>query len=212
MAYDLEEQEKLDALKDAWNRYGNLAVGALAIVVIGFSGMQWWNYHQHKQAAEAASLFGTLQTAQQANQPKRVKDTAAALIDKYAGTAYAARAALISASSNSQAGDVTSAQAQLQWVLDNSKENGMKQLAALRLAALLIDQKKAADAIKLLDAPHDEAFAARFADLKGDALMQQNQPAQARASYTIALEKLDAQSPFRKYIEVKLDALGGETK
>ena len=212
MAYDLEEQEKLDALKDAWNRYGNLAVGALAIVVIGFSGMQWWNYHQHKQSAEAASLFGTLQTAQQANQPKLVKDTAAALIDKYAGTAYAARAALISASSNSQAGDVASAQAQLQWVLDHSDENGLKQLASLRLGALLIDQKKAADAIKLLDAPHDEAFAGRFADLKGDALMQQNQPAQARASYTIALEKLDPQSPFRKYIEVKLDALGGETK
>lgn len=212
MAYDLEEQEKLDALKDAWNRYGNLAVGALAIVVIGFSGMQWWNYHQHKKSAEAASLFGTLQTAQQANQPKRVKDTAAALIDQYAGTAYAARAALISASSNSQAGDVASAQAQLQWVLEHSDENGLKQLASLRLAALLIDQKKPADAIKLLDAPHDEAFAGRFADLKGDALMQQNQPVQARASYTIALEKLDAQSPFRKYIEVKLDALGGETK
>jgi predicted negative regulator of RcsB-dependent stress response len=212
MAYDLEEQEKLDALKDAWNRYGNLAVGALAILVIGFAGMQWWNYYQHKQSAEAASLFGTLQTAQQSNQPKLVKDTAAALIDKYAGTAYAARAALISASSNSQAGDLTSAQAQLQWVLDHSRENGMKQLASLRLAALLIEQKKPADAIKLLDAPHDEAFAARFADLKGDALMQQNQPAQARASYTIALEKLDAQSPFRKYIEVKLDALGGETK
>ncbi len=212
MAYDLEEQEKLDALKDAWNRYGNLVVGVLAIAIIAAAGMQWWNYHQRQKSAEAASLFGTLETAQQANQPKRVKDTAAALIDKYASTAYAARAALISASSNSQTGDFKSAQAQLQWVLDHSDENGLKQLASLRLAALLIDQKNPAAAIKLLDAPHDEAFAGRFADLKGDALMQQNQPAQARASYTIALEKLDAQSPFRKYIEVKLDGLGGETK
>jgi predicted negative regulator of RcsB-dependent stress response len=36
----------------------------------------------------------------------------------------------------------------------------------------------------------------------------QGKKAEARSAYTQALEKTDAQSPYRRLIEVKLDALG----
>ncbi|BBP03468.1 hypothetical protein TPL01_08990 [Sulfuriferula plumbiphila] len=212
MTFDLEEQEKLDALKDWWKRYGTWVTGALAILIIAAAGSQWWKHQQREKSAQAAVMYGALQLALQANQPKAVKDDAAAIIDKYPGTPYAPRAAMIAASSNARAGDMKSAQAQLQWAIDHTREDGIKQLALLRLAALLLEQKNPAGALKLLDAHYNEAFAVRFNDLKGDALVQQNKLADARASYKIALEKIDAQSPFRKYIEVKLDALGGEPK
>lgn len=212
MTFDLEEQEKLDALKDWWKRYGTWVTAGLAILVIGAAGAQWWQHQQREKSAQAAVMYSALQLAVQANQPKAVKDDAAAIIDKYPGTPYAPRAAMIAARSNAQTGDMKSAQTQLQWAIDHAREDGIKQLAVLRLAALLLEQKNPAEALKLLDAPYDEAFAARFNDLKGDALVQQNKLADARASYKIALEKIDPQSPFRKYIEVKLDALGGEPK
>jgi predicted negative regulator of RcsB-dependent stress response len=212
MTFDLEEQEKLDALKDWWKRYGTLLTGALVLVIIGAAGAQWWRYHQHEKSAQAAVIYGGLQLGLQANQPKIIKDDTATLIDKYAGTPYASRAALISASNSVQAGDTKTAETQLRWVIDHTKEDGIKQMAVLRLAAVLLQQKDPAGALKLLNAPYNEAFTARFNDLKGDALVQQNKISEARASYKIALEKLDAQNPFRKYIEVKLDALGGEPK
>jgi len=212
MAFDLEEQEKLDALKDWWKRYGNWVTGGLALLIIAAAGAQWWQHQQREKSVQASMMYGALQQAVQANQAKTVKDDAAAIIDKYPGTPYAPRAAMIAARSNAQAGDMKSAQAQLQWAIDHTREDGIKQLAVLRLAAVLLEQKNPAQALKLLDAPYDEAFAARFNDLKGDALAQQNKLADARASYKLALEKLDAQNPFRKYIEVKLDALGGEPK
>ena len=212
MTLDMEEQEKLDALKDWWKRYGTWVTAILVILIIAAAATQWWKHQQREKAAQAAVIYGSLQLALQANQPKAVKDDAAAIIDKYPRTPYAARAALIAASSNAQAGDTKSAQTQLQWAIDHTREDGINQLAVLRLAAVLLEQKNPAGALKLLDAPYNEAFTARFNDLKGDALVQLNKLADARASYKIALEKIDAQSPFRKYIEVKLDALGGEPK
>lgn len=212
MAFDLEEQEKLDALKDWWKRYGTWLVSGLAVLAIAAGGWQWWQLQQRQKSVQAAELYGALQLALQADQRKAVKDTAAALIDQYPGTPYAPRAAMIAASGNVRAGDMKSAQAQLQWAIDHASEDSMKQLAVLRMAALLLEQKNPAGALKLLDAPYDEAHAARFNDLKGDAQALQNRPAEARASYRIALEKLDKDNPFRNYIQIKLDALGGETK
>lgn len=212
MAFDLEEQEKLDALKDWWKRYGNWIAGGIAALVIAGAGAQWWKLHQRQQASEAATLYAGLLAAHEGGQAKGVKDAAAVLMEKYPGTAYAPRAALIVARSNFETGDFKSARAQLQWVIDHTDEDAMKQLARLRLAALWLDEKNPQAALELLDVKHDEAFAARFNDLKGDALVMQDKTADARAAYKIALDKLEPQSPFRKYVEIKLDALGGVAK
>ncbi|ARU32012.1 hypothetical protein CAP31_10220 [Sulfuriferula sp. AH1] len=117
--------------------------------------------------------------------------------------------ALIAAASNLQSDDTKTAKAELQWVLDNSKEEGMKALAALHLAGVLLDENNPAAALALLDAPHEEAFADLFSDRKGDALVMQNKRDEARAAYKIALEKLPENSPYRKVVEIKLNAIAG---
>ncbi|WP_124950837.1 YfgM family protein [Sulfuriferula thiophila] len=209
MSLDLEEQEKLDTLKDYWNSYGNLVVGALAAVAITFAGVQWWQHNQQQKSAEASALFTALQNAQKTNQTQIVTDTAKTLTGQYASTAYAARGALIAAASNVQANDVKTAKAELQWVIDNSKEDGIKALATLQMAGILLDENNPSAALALLDAPHEEAFADLFSDRKGDALVMQNKQGEARKAYKIALEKLPAGSPYRKVIEIKLNAIAG---
>ena len=49
---------------------------------------------------------------------------------------------------------------------------------------------------------------ALYADLKGDVLVAQNKPADARAAYQLALDKSEPKSTYRALIQVKLDALG----
>ena len=61
----------------------------------------------------------------------------------------------------------------------------------------------------MLDAKTDEAFAGLFADLRGDVLAAAGKPADAKAAYQLALSKIDAKSPYRGFIQVKFDALGG---
>ena len=78
----------------------------------------------------------------------------------------------------------------------------------MRLAGVLLDQKKYDEALSMLDAKHPESFNGLFADRKGDIYTAQGKLAEARAAYKEALDKLPQQGTYRTIVQVKLDALG----
>ena len=144
----------------------------------------------------------------ESNDIKRVNDAAAAVMDKFASTAYAPRAALLAAQLNEQLKDVGRAKSQLQWVIDHSKEAGLKDVARLRMAAIQLDEKNYDSALNLLETAHPSSFDGLYADLRGDVLSAQGKMDEARSAYKLAHEKTDAKSMYRNLIQMKLDALG----
>ncbi len=208
MAYDLEEQEQIALIKDWWRKYGNLVSTAVLALVVGIAGIQAWRYYGAQQSSSAAILYSQLDTAEKSNEAKKVQDIAATLASSHAGTAYAGMAALRAAKSFVTANDLANAKPRLQWVIDNAKDDEMRDIARLRLAGVLLDEKSFDEALKLLDAKHVAAFDGLYADLRGDILGVQNKRAEARAAYQIALEKSDPRSSYRQLVQVKLDALG----
>ena len=212
MAYDLEEQEQIAAIKDWWAKYGKLVMTAVIALLVGVTGVQAWRYYRDQQSSQAAILYGQLDTAEKSNEPKKVQDIAATLVASHAGTPYASMAALRAAKSFAASNDLTNARLRLQWVVDNAKDDETRDIARLRLAGVLFDENKHDEALKLLDAKHVAAFDGLYADLRGDILAAQNKRAEARAAYQAALEKTDARSPYRQLLQIKLDALGEATK
>lgn len=211
MAYDLEEQEQIAVIKDWWGTYGNWVTSGVLALVIGIAGLQGWRYYRAQQSSSAAMLYSQLDTADKANEAKRVQEIAATLASSHPSTAYAGMAALRAAKSFVTGNDLANARQRLQWVVDNAKEDEMRDIARLRLAGILLDEKKHDEALKLLDAKHVAAFDGLYADLRGDVLALQNKRAEARAAYQIALEKTDARSSYRPLVQIKLDALGEVT-
>ena len=210
--YDLDEQERLDDLKAWWKRWGSLMMVGLAVVIAVAAGWRYWQNHVVTQSLEAATVYEQLTQSLAANDAKAAREAGAMLIDQYKGTAYAPRAALLLARLNVGAKDLKSAQAQLEWAAANSKEPAVRDLARLRLAGVQLDQKQYDAALKTLSATHSDAFAFRFHDLKGDVLLAQAKPAEARAAYQAAFGKMAEDNPYRNIVELKLDALGGEAK
>ena len=210
--YDLDEQERLDELKAWWKRWGNLLMIGLAVVIAVAAGWRYWQNQVVTQSLEAATVYEQLTQSLAANDTKAARDAGAMLVDQYKGTAYAPRAALLLARLNVGAKDLKSAQAQLEWAAANSKEPAVRDLARLRLAGVQLDQKQYDAALKTLSATHSDAFAFRFHDLKGDVLLAQDKPAEARAAYQAAFGKMAEDNPYRNIVELKLDALGGEAK
>jgi predicted negative regulator of RcsB-dependent stress response len=95
-------------------------------------------------------------------------------------------------------------------VVDRSPSDELRDLARLRLAAVLLDEKSHDEALALLEAKHAAALEGQYAALKGDILVAKNRPADAKAAYRLALEKSDARSAgFRDSVQLRLDALGG---
>ncbi|PWB57054.1 MAG: hypothetical protein C3F18_04520 [Nitrosomonadales bacterium] len=209
MAYDLEEQEQIDAVKAWWKQNGTTVLLGVAVFVAIVAGMQGWRYYQHQQAMQAAGLYEALQGAAGQHNTKSVRDIAAQLMERFPRTAYAPRAALSAARASYEAGDGKSAKAQLQWVMEHAKSDEIKDAARLQMAGVLLDEKNHEEALKLLDARHGAGFDGLYADLKGDVLLASGKSAEARAAYQLALEKLDPASGYRGLVQLKLDGLGG---
>ena len=207
--YDLEEQDQLEDLKSWWKQWGNTVAGVVIAVCVGVIGVQGWRWWTQQQTERASALYNAVSAAARANDVAKAKDAMAQLADKYGGTGYAPRAALLVTPLLFEAGDKAGAKAQLAWVIDKDTEDELKQIARLRLAAILVDDKQYDDALRTLDAKHDEAFAGIYADLRGDILAAAGRSAEARAAYQSALARLDAKSPYRNFVQVKLDTLGG---
>lgn len=212
MAYDLEEQEQIAVIKDWWTKWGRLVTLAVLAVLVGVAGVQGWRYYRNQQSSAAAILYSQLDTADKSNEAKKVQDIAATLASSHAGTAYAGMAALRAAKSYATVNDLVNAKQRLQWVVEKGRDDEMRDVARLRLAGVLFDEKNHEEALKLLDAKHAPAFDGLYADLKGDILAAQMKRAEARAAYQVALEKSDPRSSYRQLIQLKLDALGEAQK
>ncbi len=207
--YDLEEQEKLDDLKAWWeqnSKYVSAAVLVVALVVIGVQG---WRWYQRTQAEQASVLYQAVSQAARANDVSKAKEPASQIVDRFARTAYAPRAALLYAKMLYDSGDKAGARAQLQWVVDHASGDELKAIARFRLAQAMLDEKQYDDALRTLDVKTDDAFAGLFADLKGDILAAAGKSAEAKSAYETALAKIDPKSPYRAFVQVKFDALGG---
>ncbi|HYO27898.1 MAG TPA: tetratricopeptide repeat protein [Azonexus sp.] len=209
--YDLEEQEQIDSIKTWWKMYGNLVSGVILAGSLAVIGWQGWNWYQRTQAAQASAIYGVLEQAVAARDAQRVKAAAGELAEKFGGTSYAALGALVAARQSFEAGDLKTAKAQLSWAADKGKDE-LKDLARLRLAAVLLDEKAYDEALKQLDSAHAAAFAARFLELKGDVLAAQGKKPEARTAYKAALDKGEVHEgrggAGRELLRQKLENLG----
>ena len=223
-AYDLEEQEQIAEVQAWWKQYGNLLVNLLTAAAVIVAAWQGWNWYQRRQSAEAAAVYAALQKAVQESNLQGVKVTSGELLEKYSGSSYAPLGALSAAKALAESGDAKTARLQLTWVVDKGK-NEVRDLARLRLASMLIDEKEYDAALKQLDAKPMAGFEARFADTRGDVLRAQGKASEAVAAYRAGIEALQAaekngkeamqnwqqqsNAMFRELLQQKIDALGG---
>ncbi|MBN3805227.1 tetratricopeptide repeat protein [Paraburkholderia sp. Ac-20336] len=205
-----DEQESIESLKAWWNQWGNATTWIVLAVLLAGAGWNGWNFWQRREAAQAAVLYDQVQQAVAAGDKDKVTRVAADMEDKFGRTAYAQMTALGAAKALYAAGDEAGAKAQLQWTIDHAKDDEFKQIAKLRMASLLLDDKAYDQGLALLAEPQSDAFKGIVADRRGDLLAAQGKHDDARAAYKIALDSLSkSDSSARQLIQFKLDALGG---
>lgn len=211
MAYDLEEQEKLDAIKAWWARYGTLITALAVAVALAVGGWLSWKAYQGHRANQAMGYFEALEEAARAGGPDssvRIKAAVATLRNDYGSTAYAARGVLIAAQALQAQHDIDGAHELLEWLAGQSGHALLQPVARLRLAGLLLDQKQYDAALAQLSAP-PAAFANLFADRTGDIFAAQGKADEARSAWQRALGGMEADDPLLPIVQLKLDALSG---
>ncbi|MGH8672626.1 MAG: YfgM family protein, partial [Burkholderiales bacterium] len=166
--YDLEEQEKVEALK-AWWAANRVIVGTLLIgLFIGLAGFQSWRQYRETEALDASASYAAMVKASVQNRRAEILAAADKLTTDYAATPYSANAALLAARAHLEAGEVQQAKQRLQWVIEHTKQAALRDATRLYLAGVLLDDKDPAGALQLLQAPHDAHYTGLYDDLLGD--------------------------------------------
>ena len=205
-----DEQESIEGLKAWWTQWGNSTTWIVLVALLASAGWNGWNYWQRHQAAEAAVLYDQVQQAVNSGDKSMVARVAGDMEDKFGGTAYAQMTALVAAKALYAGGDEAGAKTQLQWAIDHARDDEFKQIAKLRLASLLLDDKSYDQGLALLADPQSDAFKGVVANGRGDLLAAQGKRADARTAYQLALDSLPkSDTSTRQLIQFKLDALGG---
>lgn len=207
--YDLEEQEQIDALKYWWKRNGKAVMAGGVVFVLALMGVQGWRSWQRGQTEAAATLYDAVTAAASAKDKdvKKVVAAAKAVEDAHPGSGYAPRAAFVAAKVATDANDRATAKEQLEWAATHASEAQLKELARLRLAGVLADDKHYDDALGQLALVSDAKFSALAAALKGDILVAQGKLDDARKAYKAALDAPGA-GQIHQITQTKLDALG----
>lgn len=214
--YDLEEQEQLEELKTWWKLHGALVTAVITAAAVAVVGWQGWQFWQTRQTASAAQLYMGMQQALGQQDIKRLRMLAGDLIGNYGGTTYAGLGAMLSGKALIESGDTKSAQAQFGWAAENANDPALRDLARLRQAIVLADDKAYDEALKLLAVVPAKNFQARYLEVRGDILAEQGKLPEARAAYEDALKQYEAAQkaaelplgPYREILKVKRDAGG----
>jgi predicted negative regulator of RcsB-dependent stress response len=205
---DLEEQEQLAQLKAFWSRYGGLISAAVTLVCIAVIAWTAWNWWQRDQGSKAAGLFDELEVAAQAKDVEKVSRAFGDLKARFPSATYTHQGGLLAAQLQAEKSKLDDAVASLTWVAEKAAQPEYQAMARLRLAGLLLDQKKYDDALTHINLVKLPAFDALVADRRGDVLAAKGQQSEAVQAYLKARETMGPEVSYRRLIDAKLTALG----
>jgi predicted negative regulator of RcsB-dependent stress response len=202
-----EEEAQVEQLRRWWRENWMALAGGLVLGLAGIFGWEAWQKHQTAQSEQASQIYEDLKklTPDKASQAAELGKK---LTDEYAGTPYAAQAALYLANLAGQQTDWDKARQHLEWVVKHGEDPGLQKVARLRLARVLWQQNQLDAALAQLDIKDDDAFAALYQELRGDIQLAKGDRAAARTAYEKALS-LGPAAPSRDGLQRKLDDLAG---
>ncbi len=200
--YTTEEQQ-VEVIKSWWKENGTSVLAGTVIGLVGLFGWRYYNEHQ-LTSQEAASQAYNEMTAQLLKGDDAALEQAKSFITAHKGDAYAELAALQLAAAAVKANKLDLAVEQLTLVATGGDES-LKPIAALRLARVLNDQGKADEALAQLAKINNDAFKAQVAEARGDVLLKQGKPEEARDAYQAAADAGGLQASAE--LKLKMDDL-----
>lgn len=204
---DYEDDAQLEQLRRWWRENWLALVGGLVLGLAGIFGWEAWQSSRDARAERASHIYEDLQKLPGDRYDDAVA-LAATLADEYAGTPYAAQGALLIAARAAERGAWDTAQARLEWVVENAGEPGLKKIGRLRLARVLWQRGQLDEALARLEIEDTDAFAALYQELRGDIQLAKGDAAAARNAYEKALQ-LGPGAASRDGLQRKLDDLAG---
>ncbi|AIL32662.1 YfgM family protein [Basilea psittacipulmonis] len=214
MAFNLEEQEKISAIKAWWDKWSNLITIAVVLVVVAFFAHTGWKWYQAQHAENALAYYDEIVNASgdiSEENTARIKVSIDKLRESYSSTAYASRAIMIASDYFYKANRLDLAKDNLSWLIAQTSEfPEFTDIARLRLSTIQIEQGEYEAAQNNLNAIKDEKAQAMVKDKLADLAFAQGEVQKAVDMWRSIIqdEHLTLSPGFRNYIVFKISTLG----
>lgn len=203
--YETEEQQ-VEALKSWWKENGTAVIIGALLGVGALGGWRGWDWYQEKQAMNASDIFASVQEFMIAGDVASFQEQAETLRTEYASTPYAVLATLHEAKVQAEGGDLNAAAESLRWAIRHSARPSIRDVARIRLARVLVADRKLDDAQAVINEEFSEGYRSLVHEIQGDILILQGEPEQAKHAYDLALES--ARASGVEFLQMKRDDLG----
>jgi predicted negative regulator of RcsB-dependent stress response len=164
------EEEQWQRVKRWLRENGPWLVAGVIIGLGALYGWRWWESRTESQAVAASDAYQAVIQQLEANEFDAAVQGADALREAHKGSPYAKQADLLAARIEVDRGDLGAAAVRLERVMQSSGDLQLALIARHRLARVQIAQGNADAALATLAAEEPGAFAARYAEVRGDAL------------------------------------------
>ncbi len=159
---EVDEAVRQDQYKKLWDKYGILALGAAALVVVGVAGYKGWSYWQEKRAQDAGAKFTQALLMEDGADAAKAREMLTALAEK-GPEGYRVLARFQLAAAEAKAGDIDKAVADYDALaIDPGVDPILQGHATLQAAALRLDKADYAEMERRLQGLVDSNSAWRF--------------------------------------------------
>lgn len=185
----LSEKEQIDKMRAWWSDYGWYVVGGIVLGAAILFGINYYQSQSVEEEVAASALYDELTEHVAGDNLEAAEATAAGLDGEYGNSSYAAQSKLAMARLYMDKNRDQDAAEALNGMLAMDGFEHLKHVARVRLAKILLYQGKPEEVLSLLEGQENAAFAARYAEERGDAFVALGRYVEARAAYQAALEE-----------------------
>lgn len=201
----LSEKEQIENMRTWWSEYGNYVIAGVAIGVISLFGINRFQTAQLDSQYAASALYDELTNLVVDGDVEAAEAIVAQLTSDHAGTTYAAQSKLAMARLYMDENRDQDAATVLSDLVASDVGEEFKLVGRIRLAKIFLYQDKASDVVDMLEGTEQGAFAARNAEILGDAYVALGRNHDAREAYQRALgESGGGATVNQQFVQLKL--------
>lgn len=204
----LSEKEQIQYIREWWQENRSYILTALIIVIGGITGNNAWKSSVIEKQLSASSLYESLAFEISENNLEAGEMIADQISEDYSDTVYYEKAKLAMAYFYmSQSRDEDAANS-LRNILSKSSDSELSLIAEMRLAKIMLYQKKYQEVIDMLKGNIGHAFETKYSELLGDAYFGLEEFDKAEFAYMAALKNsVQAQIVDASLIQMKINDL-----
>lgn len=183
----LSEKEQIEKMRSWWSDYGWYVIGGVVLGAAILFGINYYQGQTVKAEIAASALYDDITEHVTDGDVEAAESASGQLVSEYGNSAYAAQSKLAMARLYMDKNRDQDAADALNGLLAMNGFEHLKHVARVRLAKILLYQGRPEEVLNLLDGKENEAFAAQYAEQKGDAYAALGRYEEAREAYQAAL-------------------------